>query len=75
MLTHPHTLCIMYDSVWFKEMLWFSGVGSDYCMAFHKKGKDRMVVLDFVSAWVSVGGTPDNLEFVCVWMQAWTLVV
>ena len=35
-------------------------------MAFQKEGKDRMAVFDFVSAWVSVGGKPDNLEFVCM---------
>ena len=56
----------MYDSVWFKEILWYSGSGSDCCMAFLKKGKDRMVVFDFVSAWVSVGGKPGNSEFVCM---------
>ena len=51
---------------WFKQVLWFFGVGSDCCMAFLKKGKDRMLVLDFLSAWVSVGGKPDNSEFVCM---------
>ena len=35
-------------------------------MAFLKKGKDRMAVFDFVSAWVSVGGKPGNSEFVCM---------
>ena len=33
-------------------------------MVFLKKGKDRMVVFDFVSAWVSVGSKVGNLEFV-----------
>ena len=56
----------MYDSVWFNEILWFSRFGSDCYMVLLKKGKDRMVVLDFVSAWVSVGGKPDNSEFVCM---------
>ena len=31
-----------------------------------KKGKDRMAVFDFVSAWVSVGRKTCNLEFVCM---------
>ena len=56
----------MYDSVWFNDILWFSGFGSDCFMAFLKKGKDRMVVFHFVSAWLSLGGKPGNPEFVCM---------
>ena len=46
--------------------LCFSGVGSDCFMVFLKKGKDGMAVLDFVSAWVSVGSNSGNLELVCM---------
>ena len=35
-------------------------------MACLKKGKDRMAVFDFVSAWVSVGSNSGNLVLVCM---------
>ena len=35
-------------------------------MVFLKKGKDRLSVFDFVSAWVSVGRNSGNLELVCM---------
>ena len=35
-------------------------------MVFLKKGKDRMAVFDFVSAWVSGGSNPGNLELDCM---------
>ena len=35
-------------------------------MVFLKKGKDRMAVLDFVSAWVSDRSNSGNLELDCM---------
>ena len=35
-------------------------------MVFLKKGKDRMAVFDFVSAWVSEGSNSGNMELDCM---------
>ena len=37
-----------------------------FFMVFLKKGKDRMAVFDFVSAWVSDGSNSGNLELDCM---------